>query len=199
MNDISLMQQALGEQWSQLPKGLQRHYSADAKGRSHERGVLTIKYPRWMQWPLHGLRLMGALLNQRGERLPTDVVKSMDGDVQRWQRTVRYEDGREVGFSSAVVYAGTGELIEYTNALLGLRMRVRVVDGKLFYDSNGYVLKLGSFKLPIPEWLALGHARIEESALDENSFVMDFRLVHPLFGEIFSYAGEFEVLQGDKA
>ena len=34
--------------------------------------------------------------------------------------------------------------------------------------------------------------------LDENNFGMDFRLVHPLFSEIFSYAGEFEVLQNDK-
>lgn len=198
MSDVSLMQQALGTQWSQLPEGLQRHYAADARGRSHELGVLTIEYPRWMQWPLHGLRLMGALLNRRGERLPTDVVRYMEGDVQRWQRTVRYEDGLEVGFSSAVVYAGANELIEYTNALLGLRMRVRVQDGRLLYESNGYVLKLGGFKLRIPEWLALGHASIEESALDENRFAMDFRLVHPLLGEIFSYAGEFEVLTGDK-
>lgn len=194
MATISLMQQALGEQWQQLPAGLQRHYATDNKGRSHERGVLTIAYPGWMQWPLHALRLLGALLNQRGERVPTEVVRHMDDAVQHWQRTVSYPNGRQVGFSSAVVYAGGNELIEYTNAIVGLRMRVAVDGEQLRYESNGYVLKLGSFKLGIPEWLALGHASIVETALGDKRFAMDFRLRHPLFGEVFSYAGEFEVL-----
>ncbi|MEZ5535192.1 MAG: DUF4166 domain-containing protein [Thiolinea sp.] len=182
MKTESLMQQALGEQWQQLPEGLQRHYTEDATGQRRERGVLTIAYPGWMQWPLNGLRLMGALLNQRGENVPTEVSTQMDGDVQRWTRTVRYPDGREVLFRSAVVYAGGNELIEYTNALLGLRMQVRVAEGKLRYESRGYVLKLGGVKLPVPEWLALGHASIEETALDERRFAMDFRLRHPLLG-----------------
>nr|CAA6814472.1 MAG: Unknown protein [uncultured Thiotrichaceae bacterium] len=194
MDNISLMQQALGEQWQQLPEGLQRHYANDAHGQNDERGVLTIKYPKWMQWPLNGFRLMGALLNQQGERVPTTVVRRMGKGVQHWQRMVSYDNGRQVEFSSSVVYAGGNELIEYTNALLGLRMQVAVDNGQLRYESHGYVLKLGKLTLGIPEWLALGHASIVESALSDHSFAMDFRLVHPLFGEIFSYAGEFEVL-----
>lgn len=194
MKTISLMQQALGEQWQQLPPGLQRHYAMDDSGRSHEQGVLTISYPRWMQWPLNVLRFMGALLNQRGERVPAQVSKWMDGERQRWERTVNYPHGRQVKFCSTVVYAGGNELIEYTNALLGLRMQVRVADAQLFYESRGYVLKLGSLKLPVPEWLAPGHATIRECAAGEQHFTMDFRLRHALFGEVFSYAGEFEVL-----
>jgi len=32
---------------------------------------------------------------------------------------------------------------------------------------------------------------IVEQAVDERRFAMDFRLTHPLFGEVFRYSGEF--------
>lgn len=193
MSNPSLMQQALGTQWAQLPPVLQAHYPAGAAGMSAEEGALDIDYPACMQWPLNGLRLLGALANRRGKAIPTTVIR-MDGHyLQQWERRIRYADGREILFRSHVVYAGGNELIEYVNAYLGLRMAVSVENGKLHYRSAGYVLKLGSLQLPIPEWLALGTATIVESAVDNTHFAMDFRMRHPLFGPLFSYAGVFRV------
>ena len=51
---------------------------------------------------------------------------------------------------------------------------------------------IGLDQLPIPEWLALGHTTIVEEAVDESQFRMDFRLTHPLFGQVFRYAGIFD-------
>lgn len=45
--------------------------------------------------------------------------------------------------------------------------------------------------LTLPEWIALGHTTIVEEALDDSHFAMDFRLTHPLFGQVFRYAGKF--------
>lgn len=196
METVSIMQKALGVQWYQLPKGLQQHYAADTGGH-YESGVLSIRYPGRMQWPLNALRLLGALLNRRGEQVPTEVRRWSRNARQHWERTVTYPDGHRVKFRSVVVYAGNNELIEYTNAVLGLRMQVSVADQQLFYHSRGYVLNLGVVQLPIPEWLALGHATIVETELYERRFAMDFRLRHPLFGEVFSYAGEFTVLNAE--
>ena len=59
-------------------------------------------------------------------------------------------------------------------------------------DEPVAVAKLGPLTIPIPEWLTLGHATIVEEALDDTHFAMDFRLTHPLFGQLFRYSGTFE-------
>jgi hypothetical protein len=188
MTKPSLMQQALGEQWQQLPPALQTHY----RHADHtDIGTLDIEYPGFMQVPLNLLHRIGALLHRRGEAVPTTVEKWMDGRTQHWKRTISFGDGRKIHFKSHWHYAGGNELIEYVNPFLGLRMAVSVDDGKLIYTGRSFVLKLGALKLPIPEWLVLGHTGIVETALDDGRFAMDFRLKHPLFGQIYRYAGTF--------
>ncbi|HFE47963.1 MAG TPA: DUF4166 domain-containing protein [Chromatiaceae bacterium] len=190
MNRQPLMQRALGADWDRLAPALRKHYQ---HGDNTDTGKLDIAYPRFMQPCLSILRLFGALVDRRGERIPTSVAKRMEGDTQYWRRSIRFPDGRVVLFKSRWQYAGDSELIEYVNAFLGLRMRVRVKAGGLYYEGRHYVLKLGRMLLPIPEWLVLGHTTIEEKALDDERFRMDFRLRHPWFGQVFRYAGEFRV------
>lgn len=192
-----LMQRALGEQWHELPIGLQQHYSQRDDGSSDEQGWLTISYPRWMQWPLTIMHYFGALLNKAGNEAPTQVSKHMDGDIQRWARIIDYPDGTRMTFDSYVTYSGGNTLTEHVNRLLALRMAVSVRDGKLYYEGRGYVLKLGKLELVIPEWLALGYNHIEEEALADDCFRMNFWLRHPLFGELFRYQGEFNILSGN--
>ena len=193
MKQQSLMQQALDKQWFQLPKSLQANYENNEDGKNIAEGNLTVNYPNFMQLPLNALRLMGALLNQKGKNLPTTVERKMQGEHQYWHRTICFPNGKEIHFKSLFVYKEkTKEFIEYTNRFLGLKMKVHVENKQLFYESCGYVLKLGSFLLPIPESLSLGHASIIETAVNDTIFNMDFRLKHPLFGEIFSYTGQFK-------
>lgn len=191
MNSIEqgLMQNALGADWQQLPPALQAHYAAK---KNRDTGVLDIEYPRFMQPVLSALHLVGALLDRRGTQLATTVDKERIGGRQYWRRAIAFPDGRTVRFNSFWIAAGGNELIEFVNPVLGLQMAVSVDDGKLHYQGIRFVVKLGALLLPIPEWLALGHTTIVEEALDERHFAMDFRLVHPLFGPIFRYAGRFE-------
>lgn len=200
---MSLMQQALGEQWNQLPPSLQVHYQ---QGNNTDSGVLDIEYPRFMQLYLNAMRLMGALVNQRGTAVPATVEKWMEGDIQQWKRSIHFPvttdnaanadsadkgEGKTIYFKSHWVYVGGNELIEYVNSFLGLRMAVSVKDGVLYYEGKSYILKLGKLLIPIPEWLVLGHTTIVETALNENEFSMDFRLRHPWFGQLFRYSGVF--------
>ena len=189
MNNPNLMQQALGAQWAQLPAALQAHYTERANS---DIGELDIAYPRAMQICLNLLRRVGALINRRGKGVATTVTKQMQGQVQYWQRTLCYTDGQTIVFNSRWEYAGGNRLIEYVNAMLGLCMAVFVVDGRLHYQGLYYVVQLGSVRLRLPEWLVLGHTSIVETALDSERFSMDFRLHHPVFGELYRYAGEFK-------
>lgn len=185
----SLMQQALGADWEKLPPALQAHYRF---GTTTDTGQMDIEYPRFMQPLLSVLRRFGALVNRRGQGVTTVVEKCVIRERQHWRRTITYPDGKAIYFNSFWVFAGRGEVIEFVNPVLGLQMAPYVIGNKLHYRGIRFVAKLGRLLLPIPEWLVLGHTTIVEEAIDETHFAMDFRLTHPLFGEVFRYSGEFE-------
>ena len=194
LNQKSLMQQALGEQWHNLPQGLKAHYDHDEEGSNQAQGVLTVDYPWFMQWPLSFLRLIGALLNRRGKDLKTTVSKTMQDGQQYWLREITYPDGKTIAFKSLFTMNQDNIFIEYTNKFLGMKMKAHVEGSILKYESCGYLLKIAHLMIPVPEWLALGHGSIMETAVSEDEFDMDFRLRHWLFGEIFSYKGRFKTL-----
>lgn len=189
----SLMQQALGADWDKLPPALQAHYRF---GTTTDAGHMDIDYPRFMQSFLTVLRVLGALVNRRGQQVPTVVEKSVVGDRQYWRRTITYPDGQVVFFNSFWVSAASGQVIEFVNPVLGLQMAPYVVGNQLHYRGVRFVAKLGPLQLPIPEWMALGHTTIVEEAVDERHFIMDFRLTHPLLGQLFRYSGKFEAASG---
>lgn len=186
----SLMELMLGTDWDNLPPALQAHYRF---GTTVEKGRMTIEYPKFMQPILSVLRIFGALINRAGQLIPTVVEKNVVGERQYWQRTITYADGKVVRFNSYWVPTDDNQLIEFVNPMLGLQMAPEVLNGQLHYRGVRFVLKLGSLLLPIPEWLALGHTSIVEVAVDETHFAMDFRMKHPLFGQLFRYSGVFEV------
>ena len=185
----SLMQRALGDDWDKLPPALQAHYRY---GTTTDTGHLDIEYPRFMQPYLNLLHLIGALINRSGQKVSTVVEKSVVGERQYWRRTIRYPDGKVVYFNSFWVPAGGHQVIEFVNPILGLQMASHVENGRLHYRGVRFVVKLGSVMLPVPEWLVLGRTSIVEKAIDETHFVMDFRITHPLLGQVFRYSGEFE-------
>ncbi len=185
----SLMQQALGADWEKLPPALQAHYRF---GATVDTGSMDIEYPRFMQPVWSILKLFGALVDRKGKGVATVVEKYVVGERQIWRRTITYADGQVVRFDSFWVAAGNGDVIEFVNPVLGLQMAPYVVGEKLLYRGVRFVARLGPMTIPIPEWLSLGHATIVEEALDDTHFAMDFRLTHPLFGQLFRYSGEFE-------
>jgi len=189
----SLMQHALGDDWEKLPAALQAHYRF---GTTTDTGSMAIEYPRFMQAYLSALRLVGALVNRRSPAVATVVNKRVVGDRQYWRRTITYPDGKVIHFNSFWVHAGGNQVIEYVNPLLGLQMAVHLDEDRLHYRGVRFVVKLGSRLLPIPEWLVLGHTTIVEEAVGDSRFVMDFRLTHPWFGQVFRYSGEFEAAAG---
>lgn len=193
MNTTNIMRQALGEQWQELPTALQQHYQAED---NQDIGHLDIEYPSWMQLFLNLLHIVGALLNRRGKNIPTVVSKSMDGDTQYWHRSITFDDGKKVYFKSRWQYIGQNKLVEYVNSFLGLCMSVEVKDKNLLYHGEYFVLKIGKLRLPVPEWLMLGHTTIVEHSDDDKHFTMDFKLRHPLFGQIYRYTGKFTTVAG---
>lgn len=188
MEPVSLVRQALGASWQDLPAALQAHYQG---ADNCDVGTLDIDYPAALR-PFYALlNRLGALLDRRGAGVPIRVEKVIRGADQYWRRTVSFADGRTVRFDSRWVSDGEDRVIEWVNRFFGLRMRVWLEGRTLRYESLDYVFALGAWRCFLPEWAMLGKALIAENALDEQTFAMDFRLCHPLFGEIYRYAGRF--------
>lgn len=188
MKHKSVMQMALKDQWAELPKSLMAHYQGDDNA---DVGKLSIEYPKAMQLPLNLLRVMGTLINRNGNNIPTTVEKSMCRGKQYWRRQINFPDGKKIIFKSVWHYHQDNELIEFVNHFVGLRMAVNVKDEILYYQGKGFEIRLGKLRLSVPEWMLLGHTTIQEKAIDNNHFEMDFRLHHPCFGQIYRYSGTF--------
>lgn len=184
----SLMQLALGADWEKLHESLKAHYQL---GPNVDIGHLDIEFPLWMKPYLWLLHLFGALLTRSGERISTRVEKDVVADRQTWRRSVTFPDGELATFNSFWIPSGNNRLIEFVNPVMGLEMAVRVEGDALRYEGVRYVLKLGRWEVGVPEWLILGHTTIVERGLPTDSFAMDFRLTHPVFGEVFRYSGVF--------
>jgi hypothetical protein len=183
----NLMQQLLGADWERLPQALQTHY---ASGQTCDQGYLDVEFPRWMQPFLLLLSKLGALVARRGPHTPTEVCKQMQTTQLAFHRTLRFATGKTVYFDSIWRWAGANRFTEYVNPWLGVQMAVRLHDGCLCYEGVCYIICWGKREFRLPEWL-LGHATIREWGCDTTSFAMDFRLTHPIFGQVFRYAGVF--------
>ena len=187
----SPVQRALAVVWNDIPPALQAHYSVNDSVHV-EHGHLSVEYPSWLQWPLNIMVKFGVLVNQRELEVPTTVQREIRGDIEYWHREMVFTK-KPATFTSYTLFKEAGTIVEYPNRLLGLRMKLSWSDNTLRYHSDGYVLGVFGREMRIPDWLALGKASIEERALADGRYEMDFRIRHPLFGEVFRYYGVFEV------
>jgi hypothetical protein len=117
-----------------------------------------------------------------------------DPSILHWQRHIQAGDnGKRCVFASRMLWQQDHELIELVGVGFGIRLQLSVEQGKLVYQSRGHLLKLGPLTLPIPDSLLLGHALITEQALSEDTFQLDFKITHPLWGTTYYYGGIFAV------
>jgi hypothetical protein len=194
--DLSLMQRVLGTDWAKLPPVIQRHYQITRAQKSVTvTGTLAIDYPFWVTPILMITRLMGALIDAKGENRQLQVQKWLTNEplTLYWRRDIHVPNGKHTVFSSRMEFQKDHELIEFVGGGFGIRLRLSVEDGKLVYRSQGHLLKVGKFIIPIADWLILGQATISEQALSDDAFVLDFQIVHPLWGRTYYYGGVFHL------
>ncbi len=186
----SLMAQALGEDWWRLHPTLRAHHSA---GTLNEIGAMDVEFPRFMSPILWLLRGVGALVHRAQPLVHTQVHRHMVGNNLQWHRTLTYADSQVLQFNSTWVLENDGRLLEYVNPWLGLEMAPKVLGQRLQVQGVRLHIRLGRWRLALSERWLLGHTLIDEYAIDDRHYAMDFRLVHPWFGQVFRYAGRFQV------
>jgi Domain of unknown function (DUF4166) len=200
MSTTSLMQNVLGDKWRHLPPVIQRHYQLqeDHQTAILVTGTMYVNYPRFV-WPmLFFTRLMGGLIDMKGNNMSACVekwIKADKPDTLFWKRTIHADNGKSTVFASRMEYQQANELIEFVGFGFGLYLKLTVENKLLVYRSNGHLWQIGKLRIPIPDVMFLGHATIIETAVSENQFELDFRIIHPLLGETYRYGGVFQITE----
>lgn len=185
----SPMAWVLSAQWAQLHPTLRAHH---AGGAVHEVGAMDVEFPRWMGPLLWLLQWFGALVHRAQPQVHTVVDKHSRNGRQTFDRTLTYADGQVLRFNSTWVAEPGGRLVEYVNPWLALELAPVVRGDALHCEGVCVWVGRGGLRLCLSERWLLGHTVIAEHALDARHYAMDFRMIHPWFGQVFRYAGVFE-------
>ncbi|MCU7931618.1 MAG: DUF4166 domain-containing protein [Candidatus Thiodiazotropha sp. (ex Codakia rugifera)] len=198
---LPVIQKALGARFDHLGSIVKRHYNL-VPGTSS-----TVKINGTMSEVYHSKiaklfllpgRLFGALVHYKGKNIPTEVrnwTTYDDSKAMFWYRTLHFPGKSPIIFHSRMEHINNNEIIEYVNYGMGIRMLISEHDAILKFIGIGYLWKIGSITLSIPNWMMLGDAVITEKAISEKMFTMDFKITHPLFGRTFSYHGDFSIVE----
>lgn len=194
-----VIKRALGASWNELHPLVRRHYDVPTgtDKRVVMRGIMDEVFHSTAAkaFLLFG-RIFGALVPYRGRNIPVDVRNWGRPDNPTdmfWHRTFSFPGRPPFVFASRMVHVGGDEIVEYVRLGMGVRMRMSVKNGALVFTGIGFRWDLGPLTIYLPSWLILGHAVIEERAVSDEEFFVDFKMVHPLFGRTFAYSGTFRI------
>lgn len=189
----SVYQRVLGDHFEALHPELRAYFSlppADSVGRGS--GVFEVAGSRlrWLAPVFSFLAWRRILFPEYGRGVPFTVTNIPGpGDGLSARREFHFPSRDRI--MQDTMHVVDGRLHDFLGRRGGLEVRLTlaVIDGGLRMESDGVWLHLGALRLPLPALLA---ARV---ALDESwvagSQRVDVRMRHPLFGEIFRYAGTF--------
>lgn len=173
---------------------MQKHYAVRAESTDEVvvNGWLDVS----IAWPVRLMsRLPGVLVPYSGKKVPVNVTFTCTSEGHfRFDRAFAFPGKLVHHFRSQMQPVGGNELIEWIGYGIGWRCAYRWDGAKVILAHRGYVWRVFGVHIHLPLALLLGKGYAEETPIDDNRFAMWTHTKHPLFGEMFRYGGEFEVI-----
>ncbi len=189
----ALLGQTLGAQWRHLHPDIRARFTL-APGATRQRftGSMSTIERSCIGWLIARLiAFMHVLPSVRARDVPFEFNLTATSDAG-WikERLYHFREGR-FEFRSVMRVEAAGELIE--NFPYGLCMKIKLVaeGDTLFFLDDGYFVRIGKFRLPIPRWASVGRFTLTHTNIDRENFTVAIRLDHPLFGRLFYQCGRF--------
>jgi len=191
----------LGRRVDALPTEFRDQYLFEPSERVVLDGVMqqVWRRGRWL-WPLFWLASwFDALFPETGSDVPVilKIQAQMSGERHLWRREF-YFAGRRRRFTSRMEYdERLGCVVELIGpgGALALAWHIRFEPpNRLALGASGWFLRIGPWRLRLPEWI-LGSGQATETADPAKPGVIriDFVVTHPFLGDVFGYAGTFQV------
>ncbi|GLI28172.1 hypothetical protein ARHIZOSPH14_24140 [Agromyces rhizosphaerae] len=182
----------LGEDFARLHPQLRRYFGAIPRGfegvgsGSFREAGLRVRVLRPMFAVLGRRRIAFA---ERGTEVPFRVRNRSGPDGMRVAaRTFHFSGAtREM---SDVIRVERGRLVDRigTDGEIEVELALRVTNGRLLMRSRRLALRVLGLRLPLPPFVTV---TLEESAGERGVQQVVLRIVAPLVGEIYGYAGTF--------
>jgi hypothetical protein len=180
----------LGAAWQALEPAVQRAHTAEVL--THAEGTFQVSRAPG--------RVMGRILDLA--RVPPSssaasvrLVVHQSGRVERWERSF---GGRLL---VTLQWEAPGGLLAEQAGVLEFRFRLAVKHGALVFRQEGFALRLGPLRLPLPEWLAIKVACREGPASGPDGLsdqtMVDVRVTGPTGGLLFAYRGTMRWRSGE--
>lgn len=199
-----IFQSIFGKQWQSLPEVMHKHYAN--RPYSHDitklEGKMNIYYSGVMALFIPLLKLFGTLVPYQGKNIPVTIhYRSHPNSAAfYYDRTFYFPEKEPYHFRSYMIQIKNNDVVEFMHFGIGWRMLYLYDGEKIILQHKNYVWKIFHWLIPLPISLLLGKCHVEEKAISDDSFRMDMTITHPLFGKLFEYQGEFNLLdsaQGD--
>lgn len=192
-----IFQTIFGDNWKKLPPVMHKHYANRPFSNDvvTVKGALDIEFSRMTLLLSPLLRIFGALVPHQGLRIPVTVHfrSEPDSSVFCFDRIFHFRDRKPYRFFSRLVPIKDDVVIEFMRFGIGWEHTYQFNNGKVVLTQRGYVWKIFGYIIPIPLGLLFGRGYAEEEALTDTTFKMKVNLIHPLFGKMYEYRGEFGI------
>lgn len=193
-----LFKKILGAEWGRLHPDIQARFDKNPlPGRPlNYTGQMTeLTCSRLGRWLGHTSLpfIKGALIPYADRDFPVDIQVYSQPDCPSIfkQRTYRLNGRKPIMFTSYMTEGPRGEVFEYVGMGLGMKLTLRVCDGNLHFESEGYFLQLFGVRIPLPGLITPGKTYLCHRNNSANQFDIRIEIRHPWFGTTFTQAGVF--------
>lgn len=186
-----------GTAWEAMPPVMHQHYANRPYTQDvvTVEGVMEVRASRLMQLFAPLLKWSGLLVPYQGKEVPTTVTFRSESDSRAFafDREFRFLGKAPYHFRSRMLPVAGNEVIEYMSLGIGWHAAYRFADNKVTLTHRGYVWRVLGYNIPAPLHWLFGKGYAEEEATGDASFRMYMDIRHPWFGEVYTYAGNFEI------
>lgn len=158
-------------------------------------GNMNIKYSKPMSWLMPIFRLLHILAPYQGNNIPVIVYfrSQIDCDAVYLERNFYFPRRKAYKFNSSMHIINSNDVIERMAGGLGWRTNYFYARGKIIMHHKSYVWRLFGIDIPMPLEILVGKGHAEEEAIDDYTYRITMTMTHALFGNIYSYCGNFTI------
>lgn len=185
-------------EWDRLPAAIRRRFSKRLAGGDTAvyAGVIdTMNSSRIGRFVAQVFRVIGAPLPlhiDTGVASVVTVTEDMTTGGQVWTRLYAHRSGFPQIIQSSKRFTGPTGLEEYIGFGIAMSLRPRASETALIFESAGYFLRLGGWRVRLPAFVSPGHVTVTHAYVTEHSFRFTLSLDHPLLGAMIEQSGVFQ-------
>lgn len=183
-----------GKDWDKLPPVMHKHY-ANLPYSNHEvvaEGRLDFMCKFYIK-PFLKLSRTAPAYNEKDVAVTVRFTSKPNNASFCFNRIFYFKDHKPYHFNTCMYQVKDREVIERMKYGICWHSNYSWDGEKVILTHKKYSLQFFSINIPLPITWLIGRTDAEEIALDDNSFAMSASIIHPIFGEVYSYKGQFEV------